>query len=385
MYTLEQFEQDVNNSAGLVCYGTGRRFQRFVEEFAKLNILKKLLYCVDADERKHHTKMEIEGKCIPVYPPEVLASIKNKNIVLLITNLYYGEVLDSLKKEGYTEGIRYYCFTHLYGMFLEEKAMMKKIPSNIKVTSEPVIPKKIHYCWFGGAPLPDKYQVWLESWKKYCPDYEIIRWDESNYDIRKNRYMHEAYQCKKWGFVPDYARLDIVYEHGGIYMDTDVELVANLDDMLYQKAYFGFEREEYVALGLGFGAVKGMPMIAEMREFYESHHFLDAMGRPNLTASPVYQTEYLIKKGLKLNGEYQRIGDAVIYPEKMLSGKCSYTRRIRLASYTKSIHHYDASWADDEWKERNKRFEQEMNSGSDYEDVLTMNSSGMTIRKSFII
>lgn len=361
MYTVKQFEQAVDDSDGLICYGTGKRLRRFVEEFAKPNILEKLKCCVDMDETKHNKKIDVRGKCIPVCSLEVLNLIKNKNIILLITNLRYNEIIESLSAEGYLDGVQYYCFTHLYGMFLEERALEKKIPSNIKITSEPVIPKKIHYCWFGGAPLPDKYKVWIEGWRKYCPDYEIIRWDESNYDVSKNTYMYEAYQCKKWGFVPDYARLDIIYEHGGIYMDTDVELIANLDDMLYQKAYFGFEHEDFVALGLGFGAVKGLTLINEMKEFYEGRHFVNDMGEMDLTASPVYQTELLVQKGLKLNGEYQRIGDAVIYPEKMLSGKCPYTRRIRLASYTKSIHHYDATWVDEECKKHNILFEQEMN------------------------
>ena len=100
------------------------------------------------------------------------------------------------------------------------------------------IPKKIHYCWVGGTAKPKSVQYCIDSWKKYCPDYEIIEWNEDNYDFSKNRYMKEAYDNKKWGFVPDYARLDIIYQHGGIYMDTDVEMVANLDDLLEYEGFF---------------------------------------------------------------------------------------------------------------------------------------------------
>jgi len=362
MYTPEKFREAVEKSEGLVCYGAGIRFQRFVQQYQDSDILKKLLYCIDANANLYGKEITVNDNQILIHSLEKLSTLKNRNIVLLITNLHYDEVVEDLKKKKLLDGVNYYCFTHLYGMLLEENAMKKEIPADIRITPEPVIPKKIHYCWFGSAPIPDKYKKWMESWKKFCPDYEIIRWDESNYDIKKNTYMYEAYQCKKWGFVPDYARLDIIYEHGGIYLDTDVELVANLDDMLYQKAFFGFEREESVALGLGFGAEKGMPLIAEMREFYENRHFVDEKGQPDLTASPVYQTEFLIQKGLKLNGEYQHIAGATIYPEKVFSGKCPYTRRIRLKPYTKSIHHYEATWTGDEWKKRNKLFEQEMNS-----------------------
>ena len=103
-----------------------------------------------------------------------------------------------------------------------------------------MIPKIIHYCWFGGAELPEKDRKCIESWKKFCPDYQIIEWNENNYDVTKNTYMYQAYQAKKWGFVPDYARLDIIYQHGGIYLDTDVELVKNLDSLLENDAFMGF-------------------------------------------------------------------------------------------------------------------------------------------------
>ena len=92
-----------------------------------------------------------------------------------------------------------------------------------------MIPKKIHYCWFGENPMPDKDLENIESWKKFCPDYEIIRWDESNYDVNKIPYIKEAYECKKYAFVSDYARLDIIYHEGGIYLDTDVEIIKNID------------------------------------------------------------------------------------------------------------------------------------------------------------
>ena len=127
-----------------------------------------------------------------------------------------------------------------------------------------MIPKIIHYCWFGGNEIPENDKKCIESWKKYCPDYKIIRWDESNYDYKKNSYMREAYEAKKWGFVPDYARLDIIYNYGGIYLDTDVELLKSLDEILDCEGFFGFESENLVNLGLGFGAVKGNEIIRDM-------------------------------------------------------------------------------------------------------------------------
>ncbi len=362
MYNVEEFIQRVEASEGLVCYGTGKRFRMFLECFQGIPILDKIMFGVDRNEKLQGTNIWIGDRFFDIQPIESLSKIRGKNIILLITNLYYDEVLADLSKKGFLEGIEYYCFTHLHGMLLEEKAMEKEIPVDCRITKKAVIPKIIHYCWFGRNPIPDKYRRWMESWQKYCPDYEIRQWNEDNYDITKNCYMYEAYQNRKWGFVPDYARLDIICEYGGIYLDTDVELVQNLDDMLYQKGFAGFERETSVAFGLGFGAVKGLPVIKEMRDVYDKLHFVNPDGSLNLTASPEYQTNFLLARGLQLGGEYQRVGDLTIYPEKMFSGKCPYTRRIRLKPYTKSIHHYDASWTNDDWKKRNEQFEAEMNS-----------------------
>lgn len=360
MYTLDEFMTAVDQSDGVVCYGIGKRFHMFLCEFEGTSIIEKIKFCIDAYAKDNMIK--IENRLIEVQGISSLQTVRDNNYVLVITNLRYDQVVDDLKNKDLLQGIQVFCFTHLYGMLLEERAMNKWVPANLRITKEQRIPKVIHYCWFGGNPIPDKYKKWMESWHKYCPDYEIVEWNESNYDVTKNAYMHEAYQCKKWGFVPDYARLDIIYNHGGIYLDTDVELVQNLDDLLYQDAYFGFEREENVNLGLGFGAVAKSNILLQMKEYYENHYFIKENGEMDLTASPVIQTDILQKTGLRMDGEYQRFGNVSIYPEKVLSGKCPYTRRVRLTPYTRSIHHFEATWTDEEFQERNKRFEREMNS-----------------------
>ena len=237
--------------------------------------------------------------------------------------------------------------------------MKKEIPENLRLFKEPIIPKVIHYCWFGHNPIPDKYKVWMESWHKFCPDYEIKEWNESNYDITKNKYMMQAYENKKWGFVPDYARLDIIYTHGGIYLDTDVEIVASFDELLYQKGFAGFESEQFVALGLGFGAVKGLPIIKEMMDYYDNQEFVNEDGSLNLIASPRLQTGILMEHGLQANGEYQIIDGMTIFPEKMFCGKSVLSRMIMLKPYTRSIHYFDASWQDEnsKGKIRNRQIE----------------------------
>ena len=213
-----------------------------------------------------------------------------------------------------------------------------------------MIPKKIHYCWFGGGEIPEHDKKCIESWKRFCPDYEIIRWDESNYDITKNRYMREAYQAKKWGFVSDCARLDIIYEHGGIYLDTDVELLRGLDDLLENRAYMGFEQcGQAVNTGLGFGAEKHMPLIREIRDsIYANRTFQRGAGDYDTTPCLAMNTAFLEEMGLKRNDQMQVIGGIRIYPSQYFAPLNSIDGIMDTSEITYSIHHYHASWLEPE-------------------------------------
>jgi len=206
------------------------------------------------------------------------------------------------------------------------------------------IPKTIHYCWFGRNPLDELSLKCIESWKKYCPDYEIVKWTEDNYDVTKNKYMYDAYINKKWGFVPDYARLDIIYEHSGIYLDTDVEIIRNFDGLLENTAFVGFEDEKGVNFGSGFGAEKGLKVIKKIMREYEKIEFIKQDGSLNLTPSPKYQTDYLLKNGLKLDNSYQKIDGITIYPTEYFNPKDWFSGKIIPSNNTYSIHHFNASW-----------------------------------------
>lgn len=176
-----------------------------------------------------------------------------------------------------------------------------------------MIPKKIHYCWFGGNPKPEIIERCIASWHNFCPGWEIIEWNEENYDINAIAYMAEAYAAKKWAFVSDVARLDIVAKHGGIYLDTDVELLAPIEDLIGNGAFFFFETERNVNTGQGFGAVEGHPAVTAMLRYYDSRPFLKN-SRQDLTPCPVGNTEMLLSvcPGLVRNGQCQQIGDVRI-------------------------------------------------------------------------
>lgn len=214
-----------------------------------------------------------------------------------------------------------------------------------------MIPKKIHYCWVGNTEKPASVLYCIESWKKYCPDYEIIEWNESNYDFKKNGYMKEAYEAKKWGFVPDYARLDIIYQNGGIYLDTDVELIKSLDDLLDNHGFFGFEdtgeKNYFVACGLGFGAEGHNELIKKLRDYYDDLSFKNEDGTLNLTPAPRHNEKVFKEHGVIMNNMFQNIKGNIFYPAEYFCPKIFKTGKTTITELTHSIHHFSASWMDD--------------------------------------
>lgn len=165
-----------------------------------------------------------------------------------------------------------------------------------------MIPKVIHYCWFGGNPLPKELQDYIDTWKEKCPDYEIKCWNESNYDYTKNEYMKQAFEKGKWGFVSDYVGYDVVYKYGGIYLDTDVEVIKNFDDLLENKIFMGIESNEngyFINPGLAFGAEKNNNDIGNLLHEYDKIKFINEDGSLNLISIPIYATNYFLKKGFK--------------------------------------------------------------------------------------
>lgn len=215
-----------------------------------------------------------------------------------------------------------------------------------------MIPKTIHYCWFGGKELPEKVKYYISTWKKYCPDYKIIEWNESNFDIHQNLYCKEAYAAKKWAFVSDYARLKILYDYGGIYMDTDVEVCKNLNEFLQYDAFSGYESYNKIPTGT-IGAVKHNNWIKYLLSYYETAKFLKDNGEYNLITNVEVITKMTIEKyGLKLNNRLQLFDNNVIYPFEVFCAKDFHTGNIFKSHDTVTIHHFSGSWLSK--KEKNK-------------------------------
>lgn len=243
-----------------------------------------------------------------------------------------------------------------------------------------MIPKIIHYCWFGGNPLPELAQRCIASWRKFLPDYEIWEWTEPqnnnlnvNENDNKNRlfdkklsfdvniipYTAEAYRQKKYAFVSDYARFWILYRYGGIYFDTDVEVIRPMDDIIERGNFMGFEVDpdgentpgryapRYcfdVAPGLGFGISKEHPFMQKMMDYYSNLEFEGAVMDPWFKTIVAYTTEALMEVGLQNVKGIQQVGDIIVYPHEYFAPIDVITGRLHITPNTYTIHRYMGSW-----------------------------------------
>ena len=207
------------------------------------------------------------------------------------------------------------------------------------------IPKVIHYCWFGPNPLPEIFEKCYESWKKYCPDFEIKFWNEENFDVNANEYLSKTYKLNKFSKISNYARLKIIYENGGVYLDIDVELIKSIDELLNHDMYLGFEDEIRVNTGLGFGAVQGHELIKKMMENYENE--TKKINKDyRYETCPVFDSKKLVDLGFELVNKYQIYNKIIFLPTTYLNPKGFRSNETNFTENTISIHHFSNTWFD---------------------------------------
>lgn len=204
-----------------------------------------------------------------------------------------------------------------------------------------MIPRVIHYCWFGGKPLPNLARHCIASWKKYCPNYEIKCWNEDNFNVHCNTYCSSMFEQKRWAFLTDYVRLKILYSYGGIYFDTDVELLKPIDDLLVNDAFMGIEDSGQVATGLGCGSIAGHSFVKENLNFYEKLTKLSEQPPicTNITTQLIIGDKYFLPifKPKSIKG-------VMVYPKSYFCPMDFASRKIHIKKITYSIHHFSASW-----------------------------------------
>lgn len=336
-----EFESRINGK-NVICVGSGVVLQKVLKIYP---FLAEKISCI-VDNYKFGQNFEYAGYKIPIVSVSNIKE-RDENTLLVITSSKYAwDLITQLDGISVFDGVA----TYVPFVFLENES----VEFSFNNKRDDKIPKKIHYCWFGNSKMPEQFEKNIDTWRKYCPDYEIIRWDESNYDVTKCQYMKQAYEQKKWGFVSDYARLDIINTHGGIYFDTDVEVIKSFDDLLGVDLFCGFESELYVAFGLGFGSVANNPILKEILEQYEKTIFIKEDGSLNLVTCPIYQTDVLKKHGLVCDGSYQELDGVTIFPKEFFS-PYDLNGLGKVTQNTFSIHQYAATWYDEETDNNRKK------------------------------
>lgn len=338
----------------VIIYGAGMIGQIVVPDVLKRFRLEKYLrFYVDADPYKKGNQVVAGESLCGIKSPEELQAYcrKEKNSMLLITNSHFEPVVDALDRFEELDGVEA-CIVPVM-QIMESKRTLHS--AHGWMTEKPVIPKVIHYCWFSGKEMPDKFKKCIASWKKYCPDYEIRRWDENNYDVAKNPYMKDAYSQKKWGFVPDYARLDILYQHGGIYLDTDVELIRNLDELLCQPAFCGVEKWGNINMGGCSGAVAGHSMVGKLLEEREAVSFFREDGSLNLETCGIYETKPFIREGMCVNNQIQVIRGMTVYSSDYFHPYDYMSGELTMTENTFAIHHFNGGWLDEKARVQRER------------------------------
>ncbi len=209
-----------------------------------------------------------------------------------------------------------------------------------------MIPKIIHFCWLSGEPYPDLVKKCMQSWNRYLPDYKIMIWTTENFDVDICPYTREAFDKKKYAFVSDYVRLYALYEFGGIYLDSDIEVLRNFDSLLNNIAFSGFESSDRIAAWI-FGSEARNPLFEELLKYYDGRHFLHN-GKMDLTPNPIPITNCLKKHGLQMNNKIQELDLIKIYPIDYFATKDLETGKVVITENSYTIHHFNGAWMDDE-------------------------------------
>ncbi len=330
----------------VICFGFGFQSWDMCNNYKQ--ILDRIVFFIDGDKSKVGTHI-IGGKEIEVKPKEWLLQNKDlKDYAFLITTKFVNEIVEEFD----------YLDVDVYSYILMEELLEKEASTDCDIfkSSDESIPRVIHYCWFGNGKKSELHEKCIASWKEKCPDYEIIEWNESNFDININNYVKEAYEAKKYAFVSDFLRLYVLYNYGGIYLDVDVEVLKPLDELLFVDGFTGFETTHCIPTGI-IATKKGNIWVKEQLDFYENNKFLDEKNNQILTTNVEIITNISKEKhGFIPNGKFQELRYGMcIYPKCFFCPKSVRTGNIYLTNRTYTIHHFNLSWMGETTKDRNER------------------------------
>lgn len=321
----------------VVVFGAGKALESCMDSYfdhIKINLV------IDNDARNWNSSGQIAESTYTIGPVSELikAYKRNKNIICFIDSPFYAyEIVKQLDSLDELEGLA--CYLHIFIRNTKEKIQAYNFTKG-----KQCIPKKIHYIWVGKNKLPLQYERNIETWKKYNPYYEIICWNENNYDFFRDEYTREAYKSGSWGFVPNLARLDIVSREGGIYLDVDVEAVSSFDKLLNDEAFFNMGCANSINRGCGFGAIKGALILDEMKEEFFKYRCCNEKGDFIRRQDHMYSHPVLKRRGFCIVNQYQKIDKIAKYPTEVMSPLTIDGFENAISDKTISLHQEAGSW-----------------------------------------
>lgn len=318
----------------VICFGAGNYFEAMCYDIGSTI---QIIAAIDSNSQKWGKVISAGSVSVNIFSPSDIGEIPGaENAVLLVTASAYTAITDKLNNDPNFDDILCYVYP-----LMKFKSLLP-LASIVKSAAVPLIPKVLHYGWFGGNPIPGHLLRIMETWKKYCPEYEIVRWDESTYDVKKNAYVKKAYEQKEWTFVNDYARIDIICQYGGIFLDTDVEVLKSLDDLCYNAGFIGAEPICGINAGSGFGAIKEFPAFCELLKAFDIE--FSQSDDIELKSNLGRETAFFCGKGFIPNGEYQVVADTAIFPFNVLSPKIRELGTTVITGASFCNHHFNGSW-----------------------------------------
>lgn len=340
--TYENFLKRIENKT-VILFGVSSAWHYYHKVFPDItqHMLTKVKFIVDNSVEKQGRIFHILGKDYEVKSVEDITSVENCVILITVSLAYQQQICQQLTEMNLPAEME--CFSLPLMTYSHEKVDNSCVEEYFETHTEQRIDAKIHSFWFSGEEKPDVYKRCISSWHKYCPQFEIIEWNGDNYDITQNQYMKEAFEHRKWAFVSDYARLDVIYRYGGIYLDMDVELLAPLEKLLNAESFFCRQEDGLLELGSGFGASAGNPFIKQMLETYKNRRLIASSGEIDMTPQPEWLSDVFVENRFYKNHNSEIIGNCLVLSNDyiMCAAGNDAAERAKLG-----VHWHNGGWLD---------------------------------------
>ena len=339
------------NDKKILLWGKGQALRNIENRLEKNDFYERISYIVDRDTRE---EVFIKGRKIPVFHKEKILE-ETDCIVLVISTKFFVEIYEELLELNLPDSVE--CYFWAFSRMIQSQDLLNAGKRLLQNKKNEIVPRTIHTFWFSGDPLPEEYQKCLNSWKKYCPDYEIKIWNQETYDCNKNQFVKDAIAARKWAFAADVARLDVLYKYGGIYMDLDVEIFQPLDDMLCHNGVF-FHLEDCIDMPV-FSSVKGNEILKKIKNLYIDLEFSqDEDYQKNVLIQPRFVRSAFETEGVPMEEGVHKINGNLYLPRNMFLPLYwfDWSGKSKCGDAGYGIHHCNAGWFSDSTREeRNQK------------------------------